>query len=79
MTNRKRLWPLCAVALLAAGCASAGGSAASRDSPLVIGVSVSLTGDFADSGKAVERGYQLWARTMNAAGGILGQIGRAHV
>jgi branched-chain amino acid transport system substrate-binding protein len=34
---------------------------------------VSLTGDFADSGKAVQRGYQLWANTVNAAGGILGR------
>jgi len=39
----------------------------------VIGASVSLTGDFSDSGKAVQRGYQLWADTVNAAGGILGR------
>ena len=39
--------------------------------PLVIGVSVSLTGDFADSGKAVQNGYNLWAAAVNAKGGIL--------
>jgi len=41
--------------------------------PLVIGASVSLTGDFADSGKAVQRGYQLWADQVNAKGGVLGR------
>jgi branched-chain amino acid transport system substrate-binding protein len=41
--------------------------------PLVIGVSVSLTGDFADSGKAVQNGYTLWAAAVNAKGGILGR------
>jgi branched-chain amino acid transport system substrate-binding protein len=78
MTHRHRLWLPCtagiAAALLVAGCASAGSATDSGSSaPLVIGASVSLTGDFADSGKAVQRGYQLWARTVNAAGGILGR------
>ena len=41
--------------------------------PSRVGASVSLTGDFSDSGKAVERGYQLWADTVNANGGILGR------
>jgi branched-chain amino acid transport system substrate-binding protein len=41
--------------------------------PLVIGASVSLTGDFADNGKAVKAGYDLWAATVNAKGGILGR------
>jgi branched-chain amino acid transport system substrate-binding protein len=45
----------------------------SSGAPLVIGASVSLTGDFADSGKAVQRGYQLWANEVNAKGGILGR------
>ncbi|MBO0844033.1 MAG: amino acid ABC transporter substrate-binding protein [Nocardioides sp.] len=64
-----------AVALLIAGCASSNSSSGSASStqPLVIGASVSLTGDFADSGKAVQRGYQLWADTVNANGGILGR------
>ena len=75
MTHR-RLSLLCiaiagAVSLVAAGCASSDSSGDSG--PLVIGASVSLTGDFSDSGKAVERGYQLWAETTNAAGGILGR------
>jgi len=40
---------------------------------LLIGASISLTGDFSDSGKAIERGYRLWASTVNAHGGILGR------
>jgi branched-chain amino acid transport system substrate-binding protein len=62
------------LAVLTAGCASNGGnSGGSSTGPLVIGASVSLTGDFSDSGKAVQRGYQLWADTVNAKGGILGR------
>jgi branched-chain amino acid transport system substrate-binding protein len=63
-----------AAAALVGGCASSGsGSSGSGTGPLVIGASVSLTGDFSDSGKAVQRGYQLWADTVNAKGGILGR------
>jgi branched-chain amino acid transport system substrate-binding protein len=36
-------------------------------------VSLSLSGDFADPGKAVQRGYELWAEQVNAKGGILGR------
>jgi branched-chain amino acid transport system substrate-binding protein len=39
----------------------------------VIGASISLTGDFADPGKAVKNGYDLWASQVNAKGGILGR------
>lgn len=42
-------------------------------SPLKIGISLSLTGDFADSGEAAQRGYALWAAQINKAGGILGR------
>jgi branched-chain amino acid transport system substrate-binding protein len=82
----RRVVVVAASAALLAGCASkagsgtttssspAGGSSAPANSaPLVIGASVSLTGDFSDSGKAVQRGYQLWADTVNAKGGILGR------
>jgi branched-chain amino acid transport system substrate-binding protein len=63
------------VTLLVAGCGSGGGGSngGSSTGPLVVGASVSLTGDFSDSGKAVERGYQLWADTVNAHGGVLGR------
>ncbi|HEY5134860.1 MAG TPA: amino acid ABC transporter substrate-binding protein [Candidatus Nanopelagicales bacterium] len=75
-----------AVLLLTSACAgtasnstssSAGtGSSApspSTTAPLLIGASVSLTGDFADSGKAVKAGYELWADEVNKKGGILGR------
>ncbi|HKS98821.1 MAG TPA: amino acid ABC transporter substrate-binding protein [Rugosimonospora sp.] len=67
---------LCLVAALTAcsGKSSPASSASGGSAkPLVIGASVSLTGDFADSGKAVKAGYQLWADTVNAKGGLLGR------
>jgi branched-chain amino acid transport system substrate-binding protein len=67
---------LALLALAVAGCGSGNGSSnngSATKTPLVIGASVSLTGDFSDSGKAVERGYQLWADTVNAHGGVLGR------
>ncbi len=74
MIRHNRATMAIAAALLAVGCANSGGDGPSGGgSPLVIGASVSLTGDFADSGKAVQRGYQLWADTVNAKGGILGR------
>ncbi len=41
-------------------------------SPITIGISLSLSGDFSDSGKAASRGYKLWADVVNAQGGLLG-------
>lgn len=81
MVLRNRLrhgLPLAAVFLLAlpvAACSSKSNSnsGSSANSPLVIGASISLTGDFADPGKAVKAGYDLWASTVNAKGGILGR------
>ncbi len=48
-------------------------SAAPTASPITIGISLSLSGDFSDPGKAVKRGYDLWATYVNAHGGILGR------
>lgn len=58
------------VGLTACASSSHGGKSSG---PLLIGASVSLSGDFSDGGKAEERGYQLWADTVNAQGGILGR------
>jgi branched-chain amino acid transport system substrate-binding protein len=75
-SNRLRLSAI-SLATVALMCLSSGGSGASSSSktkkPLVIGASISLTGDFADPGKAVKAGYQLWAKEINAKGGILGR------
>ena len=40
---------------------------------ITIGASLSLTGDFSADGQAFERGYELWAKDVNAHGGILGR------
>jgi branched-chain amino acid transport system substrate-binding protein len=62
-----------AVAITACSSASNNPPAAGSAKPLVIGASISLTGDFADPGKAVKAGYDLWAKTINAKGGLLGR------
>ena len=69
----------CVAAALAAGCSSSGSSSSSSTpktttkAPIVIGASLSLTGDFSADGVAFKRGYQLWASDVNAAGGLLGR------
>ncbi|MET4429629.1 amino acid ABC transporter substrate-binding protein [Mycolicibacterium sp. 624] len=60
-----------ALALSAVSCSSGGDG--SDDERILIGVSIPLTGDFAEPGKGVERGYRLWAETVNANGGLLGR------
>ncbi|MDT5317354.1 MAG: branched-chain amino acid transport system substrate-binding protein, partial [Mycobacterium sp.] len=61
------------VALVLAGCGGSGSSGSGGSGPLKVGASLSLTGDFSDSGKAAQRGYELWADTVNKSGGILGR------
>lgn len=41
--------------------------------PIKIGVSLSLSGDFSDDGKAFQQGYQLWADMVNKNGGLMGR------
>ncbi|MGC2192464.1 MAG: amino acid ABC transporter substrate-binding protein [Candidatus Dormiibacterota bacterium] len=45
----------------------------STNKPIVIGISLSLSGDFSADGQAYQRGYELWASYVNAHGGILGR------
>ena len=47
-------------------------SGSSNQSPITIGASLSLSGDFAADGQAFEKGYQLWAADQNKAGGLMG-------
>jgi branched-chain amino acid transport system substrate-binding protein len=49
-----------------------GGGTPQAGTPITIGVSVSLTGDFSGDGKALVQGYDLWAKDENAKGGLLG-------
>ena len=83
-TPRRRAIAVSALAVLSAGvlaaCSSGsspGTSATSGSSasgaPVTIGASLSLTGDFSTDGQAFEKGYELWAKDVNAKGGILGR------
>jgi len=47
--------------------------AEAASSTVKIGISLSLSGDFSDEGKAAMRGYKLWAKEVNAHGGLLGK------
>jgi len=60
-------------AALVAACSSSNGSSSSNKSPILIGTSLSLTGDFSADGQAFKRGYELWASDVNAKGGLLGR------
>ncbi len=61
------------VAMLAA-CSSSGGSAPpASKKPILIGTSLSLSGDFSADGQAFLRGYKLWVHDVNASGGLLGR------
>src|SRR6266481_7798528 len=68
-----------AAALLLGACSSsassspAGTATATSGPPLVIGISMSLSGDFADLASPALKGYELWAATVNANGGLLGR------
>jgi branched-chain amino acid transport system substrate-binding protein len=62
-----------AAAVVSAVVAATASSSPAAGQPIKIGVSLSLSGDFSDPGKAVKRGYDLWAAYVNAHGGILGR------
>lgn len=70
----RRLLALSLLAALAvAACGSPGGSAGGTKGPVVIGTSLSLSGDFSADGQYYEQGYKLWAAYQNAHGGLLGR------
>lgn len=67
-----------AAAMVLAACSSSGGSSNasggnSSKSPILIGTSLSLTGDFSADGQAFQRGYELWQSEINSHGGLLGR------
>ena len=76
-TRIKVLLVATVVAVVAAACgsSSSGGSSSTTGTkkPLVIGISLSSSGDFSDPGHAALLGYQLWADTVNKQGGVLGR------
>ena len=65
-----------AAAMVLAACTSSGStnnSSGTSKSPILIGTSLSLTGDFSADGQAFQRGYNLWASYINSHGGLLGR------
>ncbi len=58
-------------AILLTGCGKA--TASHQPSPIVIGVSLSTSGDFSDDSRYFKQGYELWADTVNRHGGLLGR------
>ncbi len=54
------------------GSSSSGGGGTANKSPITIGASLSLSGDFASDGQNFKKGYELWAADQNAAGGLMG-------
>ncbi len=75
LTHRTRYLAIGTTALLATALVAACGSSSSGGSSktILIGTSLSLTGDFSADGVAFERGYELWEHDVNAHGGIDGR------
>jgi branched-chain amino acid transport system substrate-binding protein len=48
-------------------------AATDTSKPIVVGISLPLTGDFSQPGGEAKRGYEVWASQVNKAGGILGR------
>lgn len=72
---RVRVLSLLAAALLTATACQPGERAGedAEGAPIRIGVSLPLTGDFTEPGQGVRRGYEVWAKDVNDAGGLLGR------
>ncbi len=76
---RKRLPVFAALVLISVLCAACGSQAGAtttgsqQKTPIKIGISLSLSGDFSADGEAFKQGYQLWADSVNAQGGLLGR------
>ena len=52
---------------------SAGAAGPASTGPITIGASLSLHGGFSADGVAFQQGYELWAKDVNAHGGLLGR------
>jgi len=67
-----------AAAIALAACSSSttttpsSSSGGATKSPILIGTSLSQTGDFSVDGQAFERGYDLWVQNINKTGGLDG-------
>jgi len=75
---RRRFLAASLAATLAVGLSACGDRpsekpAADTSKPIVIGISLPLTGDFSQPGGEARRGYEVWADQVNKAGGLLGR------
>jgi branched-chain amino acid transport system substrate-binding protein len=61
---------LAATALIGAGCGDDDDGGDSGE-PITIGISLPLTGEFSQPGKAAKQGYEVWRDTVNDEGGLL--------
>ena len=71
-------WSLTALATAAVMAMAACGQkpseqAATTTKPIVVGISLPLTGDFSQPGGEAKRGYEVWQKMVNANGGVLGR------
>ena len=73
MKQRRTLLGAALVLALALFASTTARHAEASPSTVKIGISLSLSGDFSDEGKAAMRGYKLWAAQVNAHGGLLGK------
>ena len=69
--------PLLITALTVTMVAACGEPSSSKNTdtskPIRVGISLPLTGDFSQPGTQAQRGYQVWAKMVNAKGGLLGR------
>jgi branched-chain amino acid transport system substrate-binding protein len=74
MRRLKVLLPglLAIAALVGAGCGgSSDNGGGNSGSPIKVGASLPLTGDFSEPGKAAKQGYQVWQAIVNQKGGLI--------
>ncbi|HEY7101100.1 MAG TPA: amino acid ABC transporter substrate-binding protein [Mycobacteriales bacterium] len=77
-TRRRRRLGAAALGVVAALTLAACGSRPSEQAttstePIVIGISLPLTGDFSQPGGEAKRGYEVWQKQVNESGGLLGR------
>ncbi|MGO1849561.1 amino acid ABC transporter substrate-binding protein [Microbacterium sp. JB110] len=78
MSKRRVVGPaavtaVAAMALVACSGGGGGNGGDAADDPITVGISLPLTGDFAEPGKGVQAGYETWAKVVNDGGGLLGR------
>src|SRR5580704_15071934 len=79
MTGKRRLFhafgvvsiTLASLATVSTSSGASGSGTIAKGQPVLIGASLSLSGDFSGDGDAFQQGYKLWAADQNKKGGLL--------